>query len=170
MKDRLARLVPAVEQVLREDAERKAYKVMEEALRESEDRFRKLVQGAPLGIIFLDEQSRYVKVNQAFCHMVGYQEEELIGQTYALLTHPDDLSQSMALATDMLDNKQPGFQLERRYIRKDGQTIWVSSSSREPCPIRKQSFSSGGLYRKRVRAQSNRGPVETVEILDRPGR
>ena len=126
MKGQLARLVPAVEQVLREDAERKAYKVMEEALRGSEDRFRKLVQGAPLGIVFLDEQSRYVKVNQAFCHMVGYQEDELIGQTYAFLTHPDDLSQSMALATDMLDNKQLGFQLEKRYIRKDGQTIWVS--------------------------------------------
>ena len=126
MKGQLARLVPAVEQVLREDAERKAYKVMEEALRESEERFRKLVQGAPLGIVFLDEQSRYVKVNQAFCHMVGYREEELIGQTYAFLTHPEDLSQSVALATDMLDNNQLGFKLEKRYIRKDGQSIWVS--------------------------------------------
>ena len=71
MKGQLARLVPSVEQALREDAERKAYKAMEEALRESEDRFRKLVQGSPLGIMFLDEQSRYIKVNQAFCHMVG---------------------------------------------------------------------------------------------------
>jgi two-component system, cell cycle sensor histidine kinase and response regulator CckA len=125
MKGRLARLIPAVEQALREDAERKVYKVMEEALRKSENRFRKLVEGAPLGIVFLDEQTRYVQVNQAFCEMVGYREEELIGQTYALVTHPDDLSQSMALAADMRDSQQPGFRLEKRYIRKDGQTIWV---------------------------------------------
>ena len=125
MKGRLARLVPAVEQVLREDAERKAYRVMDEALRESEGRFHKLVEGAPLGIVFLDEQSRYVKVNPAFCHMVGYREDELIGHAYALVTHPDDLAQSMALAVDMLDHKQPGCRLEKRYILKDGQTIWV---------------------------------------------
>ena len=125
VKGRLARLVPSVERALREDAERKACKVLEETLRESEDRFRKLIQGSPLGIVFLDEQSRYVKVNQAFCHMVGYQEDELIGQTYAFLTHPDDLSQSIALATDMIVHKQPGVQLEKRYIRKDGRTIWV---------------------------------------------
>ena len=125
MKGRLARLVPAVEQVLRENAERKAYRLMEEALRESQDGFRKLVEGAPLGIVFLDEQSRYVKVNQAFCQMVGYREDELIGHTYALVTHPDDLSHSMAMAVDMLDHKQSGYRLEKRYIRKDGQTIWV---------------------------------------------
>ncbi|MEP6932438.1 MAG: PAS domain S-box protein [Nitrospirota bacterium] len=125
VRDRLARLVSAIEQVLHEDAKRKAYRVMDEALRESEHRSHKLFEDAPFGIIFLDEQSRYVKVNHAFCHMVGYQEDELIGQTCALVTHSDDLSQSKALAVDMLDHKQPGFRFEKRYIRKDGQTIWV---------------------------------------------
>ncbi|MEO7861259.1 MAG: PAS domain S-box protein [Nitrospirales bacterium] len=57
--------------------------------------------------------------------MVGYREDDLIGHTYARITHPEDLAQSMALATAMLDNNQPGIQLEKRYIRKDGQTIWV---------------------------------------------
>ena len=126
MRDRLARLVPAIDQVLHEDAKRKAYRVMDEALRESEHRSHKLFEDAPLGIIFQDEQSRYVKVNHAFCHMVGYQEDELIGQTDALVTHPDDLSQSKVLAVDMLDTQQPGCRVEQRYIRKDGQTIWVT--------------------------------------------
>ena len=125
IKGRLARLVPAVEQALREAAERKASKVVNEALRESEHRFRKLIEGAPLGVAFLDDQSRYMKVNHAFCATVGYREEELIGHTFAHITHPEDLAQSMALATDMLDHNQPGVQLEKRYIRKDGQTIWV---------------------------------------------
>ncbi|MEO7861258.1 MAG: hypothetical protein ABIU05_12585 [Nitrospirales bacterium] len=57
--------MPAVEQALREVAERKASKMVKEALRESEHRFSKLVEGAPLGIAFLDGQSRYMKVNHA---------------------------------------------------------------------------------------------------------
>ena len=126
LKDRLVRLVPAVKQALQKDAERKAYRVMEETLRENQGDFRKLVEGAPLGIVLLDAQLRYTKVNQAFCHMVGYREDELIGQTYKLVTHPDDLAQNMALVGDMLNHQQTGYQLQKRYVRKDGRTIWVT--------------------------------------------
>lgn len=125
IKGRLARLGPAIEEALRENTDQQHKKVMEEALHESQDRLDKLVEGAPLGIVFLDEQSRYGKVNKAFCNMVGYREEELIGEIYTLITHPDDLSLCKTLITEMPINKQPGFQLEQRYIRKDGQTLWV---------------------------------------------
>jgi PAS domain S-box-containing protein len=100
-------------------------KRVEEALRISEERFRRLVEEAPLGITLLDGETRYVKVNRAFCDLVGYREDELLGQTYALFTHPDDLPGNMALSAKVRTGEQSSYQLEKRYIRKDGQVIWV---------------------------------------------
>ncbi|MDZ4855999.1 MAG: PAS domain S-box protein [Nitrospirota bacterium] len=96
------------------------------ALRQSEERFRMLVEEAPLGVTVLDEQRRYVKVNRAFCNLVGYQEDELLGQTYALFTHPDDLSHNRSLTAKAACGEISGYRLEKRYIRKDGQVIWVT--------------------------------------------
>jgi len=97
----------------------------EEALRASEERFRLLVEEAPLGITVLDGEKRYVKVNQAFCKLVGFSSEELLGQTYARFTHPDDLSKNLALTDEMHAGLRQGYRIEKRYVRKDGQAVWV---------------------------------------------
>ncbi len=109
--------------IVRDISERKR---AEAALRISEARFRLLVEGAPVGIAIMDRQKRYVKVNQAFCHLVGYREEELLGQTFALFTHPDDLVSNVEQADALFGASSPGSCVEKRYIRKTGETIWAT--------------------------------------------
>ncbi|MEO5863837.1 MAG: PAS domain S-box protein [Nitrospiraceae bacterium] len=109
--------------IMRDIGERKR---TDAALRQSEERFRKLVEEAPLGMTVLDEQGRYVKVNRAFCNLVGYREDELLGQTYKLVTHPDDLSYNRSLTAKVICGEISGYRLEKRCIRKDGQAIWVT--------------------------------------------
>ncbi|MDF0652944.1 MAG: PAS domain S-box protein [Nitrospira sp.] len=97
----------------------------EVALRASEERFRMLVEEAPLGITMMDEQKRYVKVNQAFCKLVGFSSEELLGQSYTRFTHLDDLPKKLALTDEMPVGRRQGYRVEKRYVRKDGQAVWV---------------------------------------------
>ena len=67
-------------------------------------------------------------VNQAYCQMLGYGKDELIGQSFRGLTHPDDLH-----LTDSLLKPVPGgqtkFRFEKRYISKDNKVIWASLTS-----------------------------------------
>jgi two-component system, cell cycle sensor histidine kinase and response regulator CckA len=78
LKDRLARLSPAVERELREHNERAGRREAEEALRESEARFRRLSDSGMLGIMTTDVHGRILDANDAYLRMVGYSREELL--------------------------------------------------------------------------------------------
>ncbi|HEY3473367.1 MAG TPA: PAS domain S-box protein, partial [Anaerolineales bacterium] len=101
----------------------------EDALRESEERFRAILSQATAGIVRKDADGRLLFVNDAFCSMVGYSSSELVleGKTCWDLTHPDDLDENIRLFERMLRDATP-FQLERRLIRRDGSIIWSNLS------------------------------------------
>lgn len=101
-------------------------KLAEDALRASEDRLRRFVAEAPVGLVILDNQRRVFTANKAFCKLTGYAEQDLIGHTYDLYTHPDDLSKNLALTDGFYQGIHSGYSLEKRYVRKSGDTIWVS--------------------------------------------
>ena len=65
----------------------------EEALRESEERFRTIFEESPLGIVMAAPSFTFEKANPAFCRMTGYPEDELRTMTFADITHPDYLEQ-----------------------------------------------------------------------------
>lgn len=97
----------------------------EEALRDSEERFRKIFQEAPIGMALLDEEERLLQVNQAFCDMLGYGEPELTARTLSAITHPEDMGKHALLTAQALAGAINGYQVELRYLKKNRETLWA---------------------------------------------
>ncbi len=95
-------------------------------LRDREERFRTTVDYAPVGISHTDMQGRWLYVNQRFCEIVGYTREELLQRTFADITHPDSLAENVALEEKLFAGEIDRFSMEKQYIRKDGELVWVN--------------------------------------------
>ncbi|HEY2773188.1 MAG TPA: PAS domain S-box protein [Candidatus Binatia bacterium] len=95
------------------------------ALRESEDRFRVVMEYSPIGIAVVAPDGRWIDVNPALCRCVGYSRDELLRIDFQAITHPEDLATDLAQLQRALRGEIDSYQLEKRYIRKDGQVIWI---------------------------------------------
>lgn len=100
----------------------------EEALRESEERFRGAFEHAPIGMAVVGQDTRIVRCNQALADMVGYSQDELIGRDVGQLTHPDDRAASREKLDALFAGEISGYQLEKRYVHADGHAVSVSVS------------------------------------------
>lgn len=98
---------------------------IEEALRESEERFRGAFESAAIGMALVGQDGRWLKVNRSLCQITGYTEQELLGLTFQDITHPDDLEADLALVQQMLAGEIPFYHLEKRYFHKDGHIVWI---------------------------------------------
>jgi PAS domain S-box-containing protein len=97
----------------------------EEALRESEERFRQSFDHAPVGVALVAPDGRWLAVNRVLCEIVGYAEDELLARTFQDITHPDDLTADLDLVRQVLDGTIRTYQLEKRYVHKGGRVVWV---------------------------------------------
>ncbi|NLX11133.1 MAG: PAS domain S-box protein [Chloroflexi bacterium] len=97
-------------------------------LQSSEERFRAIFDVAAVGIIMTDAAGHILESNPAAQAMLSYSAEELRDRTFQALTHADDLAENARLFEDMMAGRRDGYQMEKRYIRKDGQIIWVRVS------------------------------------------
>ncbi|MFW2380181.1 MAG: PAS domain S-box protein, partial [Acidimicrobiales bacterium] len=95
----------------------------------SELAFRTAFEAAPVGMAIVDfsdpELRRITRVNRALCDLLGYEPEELLGMGFAQLTHPDDTPESDEWAFRVNDGVATRFAMEKRYVRANGQDIWV---------------------------------------------
>ncbi len=98
----------------------------EDALRASELRLHRFVSEAPVGLVIVDAERRLLSANRAFCTLTGYSEDEILANTYALYTHPDDLPENLSLTDAFFSGKIKSYVYEKRYVRKQGDIIWVS--------------------------------------------
>ena len=105
-----------------------ARKVADEKVRESEERFRGLFNAAATGIATSTPQGRYLQANAAYCRMLGYTEDELRERDFASLTHPEDLDLNLKMRDEMLSGKRESFVMEKRYLKKNGDTVWTRHS------------------------------------------
>ncbi len=96
----------------------------EEALRESEARFRAVFDDAGIGIILGDAEGNVLEVNPALQRMLGYPAHELRAVGPAALTHPDDLERDRALFAEVLAGRRNQYALEKRYLHRDGHVVW----------------------------------------------
>jgi len=97
----------------------------ESALRESEERFRRVFEEGPLGLALVGKDYHFLKVNGALCQMVGYSEAELLRMSFPDITHPDDLRANVELAEKLFKHEIPFYQLQKRYVRRNGEVIWI---------------------------------------------
>lgn len=98
-----------------------------DALQESEQRARALYEQAPLGIGILDSISgQFQQINNKYCEITGYSEEEMLALTFQMITHPDDVEADVNNMARLLSGEIDTFRMEKRYLRKDGSTVWVN--------------------------------------------
>ncbi len=99
----------------------------EKSLRESEGRFRALVDNAAVGVAEIENStSRFITVNRRLCEMVGMTEEELLATTFHAITHPEDIPLSEEKRALLFAGKIGHYSREKRYLRKDGGIVWVN--------------------------------------------
>ena len=100
----------------------------EQQLQASEARFRHILEHAPLGISISDMSGRFTQVNQAFCEIIGYRQEELQSMVIDDITYPEDRNNKKQRLRDLLSGGEKAIKYEQRYVRKDGQQIWIQIS------------------------------------------
>ena len=98
----------------------------ETAAREAGERFRVAFDNAPIGIALLSPEGHWRHVNRALCEMLGYTAEQLLGMTFMDITHPDDLPHNLERNRKQLGGEDWERRVEKRYIRADGQIVWVA--------------------------------------------
>jgi PAS domain S-box-containing protein len=100
----------------------------EAALRESETTFRAMFDASSVGKIEVEPGSgRFLRANAAMCKLVGYSEAELLGRSVYDITYPDDLTLDRELC-HRLDLGESDFDVEKRYICKDGKAVWARTT------------------------------------------
>jgi two-component system cell cycle sensor histidine kinase/response regulator CckA len=123
-KDDLSQLGPAIRRALAEVQQHKEKHRAEVSLRDSESRFRAIFEGAGTGIAVEDLQGRIVETNRALQQMLGYTADELQTLTRRDFTHGHDHKDQQELYNRLLSGESDYYQVEKRFVRKDGRIIW----------------------------------------------
>lgn len=80
---------------------------------------------AAIGMALVALDGRWLKVNESVSRILGYSEKELLKTNFQAITHPEDLKAGLHLVKEMLEGKRKTYQMEKRYLHKDGHTIWA---------------------------------------------
>jgi PAS domain S-box-containing protein len=125
LKDHLGRLAAAVRRAMQEVEERAGTRRTQEVLQETQQRLRIIFNQSPLGIALVRADGRPILTNAALQKMLGYTGEELNRMPFQEFTHPDDCARDINNYSLLIQGVLKDYQLEKRYIRKDGQVVWT---------------------------------------------
>ncbi len=96
---------------------------IEAALRISEQKYRDAFGQAPIPIAITDLQGNIVEANDKAIETIGYSREELLSMNIREITHPDDIGMSVEKLHHLVNGEIPSYQIEKRYLHKDGHVI-----------------------------------------------
>ena len=97
-------------------------------LLKSRQSFENYFNNCSVGMSVTLPDKKWLEVNHSLCQMLGYTKEELAGLTWLDLTHPDDVDKNISLFSDMADGKIDRYEMDKRFVRKDGSLVYVSLS------------------------------------------
>ena len=103
-----------------------ARKKAEEALRESDERFRATFEQAPVGVVHATFSGQFVRVNERFSGLVDYRPDDLRQMSLQDVTYPLDLDAGLVQLQRLIAGETPTFAVEQRLIRRDGSLVWVN--------------------------------------------
>lgn len=98
---------------------------VQEELRIRKEFFGRMFTDAPVAMAIADLSGRYIYANPAMCRMLGYSEAELLQMTYRDVSYPDDVAENDKRRDDLINGHIESFEMEKRYVRKDGRAVWV---------------------------------------------
>lgn len=99
-----------------------------DALHESERRFRGSFESASIGMALVALDGRFLEINPAFCELLGYSGEQMTSTGFQHITHPDDLARDLENLERTLAGEFDSYQMEKRYVRADASEVWVMLS------------------------------------------
>jgi PAS domain S-box-containing protein len=91
----------------------------------TEDLLRSAFDRAPIGMSVVGPDGKWLRVNDAYCRMLGYSREEMIGKTFRELTHPDDMTEDEMFIAAVVAGTTSSLESDRRYLHRDGSIVWV---------------------------------------------
>ena len=100
-------------------------KQAEKSFRESEGRFRDIFAEVPIGMAVVDLEGRLLQVNKAFCQMLGYDQQELIGSHLSTITYAEDVEKDTLQAVELLTGEITSYKVEKRYLKKNHELLWA---------------------------------------------
>jgi len=100
-------------------------KQIQNQLKVSEQQFRGAFEYSAIGMALLSTEGKWLKVNWKVCDILGYEEEELLHKSFLDFTHPEDLALDLNYTNELLRGQSDAYQMEKRYIHKDGSIIWA---------------------------------------------
>ncbi len=113
----------------------------ERAVRESEEKFRTLFEQAAVGVAQVDSSGRFIKVNRKFAEMLGYSRNEMEKMESKTITHPENLKEELERIRMLKNGEIPDFTIEKKYLHKDGGTVWALMNVSLFRPVSGKEFS-----------------------------
>ncbi|WP_263572365.1 CheR family methyltransferase [Roseateles oligotrophus] len=102
-----------------------ARKQIESARQLADAQLEQAFGASPIGMALVALSGEFLRVNPAFCNMLGWSEPELLVTGFQSITHADDLAEDLRQVDDLIAGRSNAFQMEKRYVHKDGRLVWT---------------------------------------------
>jgi diguanylate cyclase (GGDEF)-like protein/PAS domain S-box-containing protein len=98
----------------------------EKLLKKNGQKYQAIFEQVPVGVARVNIDGNFLEMNMKFCDIVGYSKKELLTKTFQDITHPDDLQTGINYMNQILNNEIKTYSMKKRYIKKDGDIVWIN--------------------------------------------